>query len=82
MFSVLQQENEENIMDYVRKERFDVVIADMIRTAPYIRAFEKEPCLKILDMDDLLSKRYQRTLNSTVSGDNFWDSTASTCRIL
>lgn len=65
------KKNEENIRDYVSKEHFDVVIADMIRTAPYIRAFEGEPCLKILDMDDLLSKRYQRTLNSTVSGDNF-----------
>lgn len=65
------KKNEENIRDYVSKEHFDVVIADMIRTAPYIRAFEGEPCLKILDMDDLLSKRYQRTLSSTVSGDNF-----------
>lgn len=65
------RQNEDCIRDYVAKEHFDVVIADMIRTAPYICAFEGESCLKILDMDDLLSKRYQRTLNSTVSGDNF-----------
>lgn len=65
------RQNEQCIQNYFAKEHFDVVITDMIRTAPYIRAFEGERCLKILDMDDLLSKRYQRILNSAVSGDNF-----------
>lgn len=63
--------NRERIERYVAEQHFDVIISDMIRTAPYLDAFADEKCVKILDMDDLLSKRYQRTLNSTVSGDNF-----------
>ena len=44
-----------------RQYAFDAVIADMIRTAPYLRAVKDIP-IKILDMDDLLSGRYEREL--------------------
>lgn len=63
--------NNERIRQYVAEQEFDVVITDMIRTAPYISAFKDAKCIKVLDMDDLLSKRYERTLNSAISGDNF-----------
>nr|WP_294682105.1 glycosyltransferase [uncultured Anaerotignum sp.] len=63
--------NNERIQQYIAEQKFDVVITDMIRTAPYISAFKDVECTKILDMDDLLSKRYERTLNSAISGDNF-----------
>lgn len=36
----------------------DVIVTDMIRTAPYYRAFADLDCTKILDLDDLLSRRY------------------------
>lgn len=63
--------NMDRIEQRITEHHFDVVISDMIRTAPYIDAFENTDCIKILDMDDLLSKRYERTLKSTASGDNF-----------
>lgn len=63
--------NSQRIRQFAEEEAFDVIITDMIRTAPYIDAFADKNCKKVLDMDDLLSKRYQRTLESSVSGDNF-----------
>lgn len=63
--------NKDRIEQRITEYHFDVVITDMIRTAPYVDAFENMDCVKILDMDDLLSKRYERTLKSTASGDNF-----------
>lgn len=52
------------IRTYCNKIKPDVIMTDMIRTAPYILAFQDLSCKKILDMDDLLSKRYRRQLNS------------------
>lgn len=63
--------NKDRIEQWVAEHHFDVVITDMIRMAPYIDTFENTDCVKILDMDDLLSKRYERTLKSAASGDNF-----------
>ena len=42
----------------------DVIIVDMVRLAPYYEAFKDLNCRKILDMDDLLSERYDRQLKS------------------
>lgn len=61
--------NEERIKELCRRKQFDVVITDMIRTAPYISSFA-DCRIKILDMDDLLSLRYKREL-STTSDPNF-----------
>ena len=55
------QTNVNRIRQLCGEHHFDVVITDMIRTAPYIDGLEGVP-VKILDMDDLLSKRYEREL--------------------
>ncbi|RII35012.1 glycosyltransferase [Clostridium chromiireducens] len=48
----------------------DIVICDMARTAEYLKDLDEAKYNKILDMDDLLSKRYDRQLNSgTLSKD-------------
>ncbi|MBC2397112.1 glycosyltransferase [Clostridium tetanomorphum] len=43
----------------------DVLICDMARTAEYIRNINVPNAKKILDMDDLISKRYERQINSS-----------------
>ena len=61
------EENVTAIKEFCEKIQPHVVITDMIRTAPYLKAFEGLPCKKILDMDDLLSKRYIRQMKSKFS---------------
>lgn len=46
------------------REHYDVLFVDMIRLAPYINAFSDVPQLTVLDMGDLLSKRYLRQIDS------------------
>lgn len=46
----------------------DIVICDMARTAQYLKRLDGYKYNKILDMDDVLSKRYQRQANSGVLG--------------
>jgi len=43
----------------------DVIIVDMVRLAPYYLAFQKLNAKKILYMEDLLSERYKRQLESS-----------------
>lgn len=43
----------------------DVIIVDMVRLAPYYLAFQKLNVKKILYMEDLLSERYKRQLESS-----------------
>ncbi|MDR3594813.1 glycosyltransferase [Clostridium sp.] len=48
----------------------DIVICDMARTGEYLKDLDESKYNKILDMDDLLSKRYKRQLESgTLSRD-------------
>ena len=56
--------NVNKISSIITENNYDVVIVDMIRLAPYYSAFENLSCKKILDIDDMLSKRYSRQLNS------------------
>lgn len=42
----------------------DIVICDMARTAEYVKDLDGSKINKILDMDDLLSKRYSRQIDS------------------
>lgn len=58
------KENEKGIRDYAREIGPDYIFTDMIRTAMYYPAFNEFNCLKVLDMDDLLSARYERQLHS------------------
>ncbi|MBQ8885439.1 MAG: glycosyltransferase [Clostridia bacterium] len=48
------------IKKYAKEVAPEVVIVDMVRLAPYFKAIKKLPAKKILDLDDLLSKRYLR----------------------
>lgn len=67
---VYNKENEIKIKEYVDNIKPDVVMVDMIRLAPYYNSFKELNCLKILDMDDLLSKRYEGLLiNKEQKGD-------------
>jgi len=58
----------ETICDTVKPE---VVITEMIRTATYITAFGNRGIKTISNLDDLLSKRYIRQMNSDQSKANF-----------
>lgn len=63
------KKNANQIAKICQQIDFDAAITDMIRTAPYIQGLKNVP-IKILDMDDLLSKRYEREI-STNSDPNF-----------
>lgn len=64
------KENEKRISELVEKNKYDVVIVDMVRLAVYHKALENYSCQKILDIDDMLSKRYKRQLNAISSKSN------------
>lgn len=46
----------------------DIIITDMARTAEYLRDLDKIDINKILDMDDILSKRYRRQVEAGTMG--------------
>ena len=48
----------------------NVVICDMARTAEYLKDLDDSKFNKILDMDDLLSKRYYRQVESNMISSN------------
>ena len=48
----------------------DIVICDMARTAEYLKELDDSKYNKILDMDDLLSKRYYRQVESCFISPN------------
>ncbi len=58
--------NRRALLSFVKEAGADTVIFDMIRTAPYLRALKKRGCRCILDLDDLLSVRYERQLAAGV----------------
>ena len=55
----------------------DVIMVDMIRLAPYLKSFKKRSCIKILDLDDMLSLRYERQLADLESKANILGNYAS-----
>jgi glycosyltransferase involved in cell wall biosynthesis len=55
------------ISDLIQREKPDLIMCDMIRTSEYLKVFNVP---KILDMDDLLSLRYQRQLASELKDVN------------
>lgn len=58
------RDNNNKIRELVDKNHYSAVIVDMVRLSTYYDAISHAECLKILDMDDLLSKRYQRQIES------------------
>lgn len=57
-------ENVAEIQSLTENNQYDSIIVDMVRLAPYFEAFQYLKCKKILDIDDTLSKRYRRQLDS------------------
>ncbi len=66
------RQNSEQIKRYCDELQPDYIFTDMIRTSMYYDAFRHSRALKVLDMDDLLSARYERQLHarykSNISG--------------
>lgn len=66
------KKNAERITKYCNDIQPDYIFTDMIRTSMYYDSFKHTQALKVLDMDDLLSARYERQLHaqykSNISG--------------
>lgn len=64
--------NAKQIKNYCDKLQPDYIFTDMIRTSMYYDSFQYSHALKVLDMDDLLSARYERQMHakykSNISG--------------
>ena len=56
--------NAKQIKEYCDELQPDYIFIDMIRTSMYFDAFRHSPALKVLDMDDLLSARYERQMHA------------------
>lgn len=57
------RQNLRSFKKYVETVNPDMVIVDMIRLAPYLSALKNYKGMKVLDLDDMLSKRYSRQAN-------------------
>ena len=64
------RENVKSIRAWIEEIRPDVIMTEMIRTAPYIQAFGENDAIKLCNIDDLLSKRYQRQLEASTADGN------------
>lgn len=66
------EQNAERIKKYCNEIQPDYIFTDMIRTSMYYDSFQHSHAVKVLDMDDLLSARYERQLHarykSNISG--------------
>lgn len=60
--------NRELLSEYVERINPDVVMIDMVRLAPYLDGIAGHPSAKVVNFDDLLSKRYRRQLGKTGEG--------------
>lgn len=58
------------LLKVVEKYKPDIVICDMARTAEYLKDLDDKKYVKILDMDDMLSKRYRRQAESLINGSD------------
>lgn len=58
------KKSNKNLLKAIDEYKPDIVICDMARTAEYLKNLDGDKYNKILDMDDLISKRYLRQLNS------------------
>lgn len=66
------RKNAEQIKKYCDEIQPNYIFTDMIRTSMYYDSFKHSHAVKVLDMDDLLSARYERQLHarykSNISG--------------
>lgn len=63
------KENLKEVRAYCSELNPDYIFTDMIRTAMYYEGFSDSTAVKVLDMDDLLSKRYKRQLQSNIKSN-------------
>ena len=63
--------NKDIISQYVAKLKPDLIFAEMIRTCTYYDAFMDCKAVKLANLDDLLSTRYERQLSSKYSAASF-----------
>ena len=63
--------NKDIISQYVAKLKPDLIFAEMIRTCTYYDAFMDCKAVKLANLDDLLSTRYERQLSSRYSAASF-----------
>lgn len=54
------KKSKQKLNKIIEEYKPDVVICDMARTAEYLKDLDENKYTKILDMDDMLSKRYKR----------------------
>ena len=62
------KEAKKKLYNVINEYKPDIIITDMARTAEYLRDLDKEDINKILDMDDILSKRYRRQVEAGTMG--------------
>lgn len=62
------KKSKKNLLKVIDEYKPDIVICDMARTAEYLKDLDENKYNKILDMDDLISKRYLRQLDSNSVG--------------
>ena len=63
--------NSNTIREYVDRIKPDLIFTEMIRTCTYIDAFRDSKTLKLANIDDLLSLRYERQLKAKTSDADF-----------
>lgn len=64
------KENEYFVKNLDEKEHYDVLFVDMVRLASYKRAFSRNDIHTVLDMGDILSKRYYRQISNVSESSN------------
>lgn len=64
------KKNEAYIRELDLKEKYDVLFVDMVRLASYKVAFNRDGIHTVLDMGDILSKRYSRQISNVSESSN------------
>lgn len=64
------QKNKAYLEELDAKENYDVLFVDMIRLASYKTAFNRNGIHTVLDMGDILSKRYDRQISNVSDSSN------------
>lgn len=65
------ENNNKLIREYVEKLKPDLIFTEMIRTCTYYHCFSESQAIKVANLDDLLSLRYERQLRYDNSNANF-----------
>lgn len=64
------KKTEKELKCYINKVNPDIIICDLARTAQYVRNIKDNKYIKVLEMQDLISKRYDRQAKATMSSQN------------